>query len=148
MPKKTTGTSIFRVSEAANLAIHAAALLARADRLVTTSELAETLGASEAHLAKVLQRLERQGVVRGIRGPTGGFRLARPPAAITLIEVYEAVEGRTGNGRCIFGVSTCDGKNCVLGEYFQKVNREVLSRLERTRLSEVKIRVGAKSGKA
>lgn len=141
--------NLFRVSAAANLALHAALLLARYDdRPARTRELAGTLGASEAHLAKVLRQLERHGLVRGTRGPSGGFRLARPAAAVTLLEVYEAVEGRAGNGRCIFGIATCDGRVCSLGGYFRKVNREVLARLANTRLSDVGIRIGVKRGKA
>lgn len=146
MKPRTNG--VIRVSEAANLAIHVAGLLARADGLTRTSELARSLGASEAHLAKVLQRLERHGIVEGVRGPSGGFRLARPAAATTLMDVYEAVEGRTGKGRCVFGISTCDGEVCTLGEYFQKVNRDILSRLASTRLSDMKIKLGARHGKA
>jgi len=143
---KTGSSGVFRVSEAANLAIHAAAILARENRLVRTSELAAMLDASEAHLAKVLQRLERSCIVEGVRGPSGGFRLARPAAATTLMDVYESVEGRTSEGRCIFGISTCNGKVCALGGYFQKVNRDVLSRMSNTRLSDLGIRIRTKHG--
>jgi Rrf2 family protein len=135
--------SVFRVSEASSLGLHAAALLARSsgDRL-RISDIARSLRASAAHLAKVLSRLEKAGLVRGTRGPAGGYALARPARDITLRDVYEAVEGPATVERCVFDVPVCSGGGCALGGFFRGVNRQVVSRLSRTRLSDVHIRIG------
>jgi Rrf2 family iron-sulfur cluster assembly transcriptional regulator len=45
------------------------------------------------YLEQIFQRLRRAGLVRGKRGPGGGYVLARPSSAITLLDVVEAVEG-------------------------------------------------------
>jgi Rrf2 family iron-sulfur cluster assembly transcriptional regulator len=90
--------------------------------------------------------LERAGLVTGTRGPSGGYRLARPAVRISLAEVYEAVEGPLGAGRCIFGVPVCDGHRCVLGGYFGKVSRDVVRKLKTTKLSEVALTLGGKHG--
>jgi Rrf2 family protein len=50
------------------------------------------------YLEQIFQRLRRAGLVTSKRGPGGGYRLARPPAEITLREVVEAVEGPLAKG--------------------------------------------------
>jgi Rrf2 family protein len=45
------------------------------------------------YLEQIFQRLRRAKLVRGKRGPGGGYTLARPPREITLRDVIEAVEG-------------------------------------------------------
>ncbi|MCF8044104.1 MAG: Rrf2 family transcriptional regulator, partial [Desulfarculaceae bacterium] len=71
---------LLKISEAASLALHTMGLLAsRPGEQVPTRELAARLKVSEAHLAKVMQRLGRAGLVRSQRGPKGGFALERNP---------------------------------------------------------------------
>ena len=129
--------NIIKVSDAASLALHAASLLANSpEKPLRTKEIAESLGVSEAHIAKVLQRLSLAGLVRGARGPAGGYALGRPACEITLKHIYEAIEGpRTGNS-CPFGLPSCRKESCVLGEKFTEASRELLEFLGRTRLAD------------
>ncbi|NIR01207.1 MAG: Rrf2 family transcriptional regulator, partial [Gemmatimonadales bacterium] len=73
------------------------------------------LGASEAHLSKVLQRLVRSGLVESVRGRGGGFRLARRAEGVRLLDVYQAMEGKLGQSECLMGKRVCEGKECILG---------------------------------
>ncbi len=126
-------SSVLRVSDAASLGLHAVTLLAAStDRLLSTREIAAALGASEAHLSKVLQRLAHLGFVRAMRGPSGGFELARDADEITLLDVYEAVEGPLKPSDCLLATSICGGHNCVFGDLLTKLNREVRRRLAGT----------------
>jgi len=65
---------------------------AAGDRLVTIEETARAYGISKAHLMKVVNILTRTGYVKGKRGRSGGFMLARPPEEIRLGEVVRATE--------------------------------------------------------
>jgi Rrf2 family iron-sulfur cluster assembly transcriptional regulator len=133
----------YAVSEAANLALHGMALLAgRPGDHVTARNIARALAVSEAHLAKVMGRLERAGLVTGLRGPAGGYRLARPAREIFLNQIFEAVEGKIEARPCLFGIPVCDGSGCALGDYFGAVNRRVADKLARTRLSDIKVSFG------
>jgi Rrf2 family protein len=97
-------TGMLHISDAASLALHAMVLIAgKPDTLVSTHEIAEQLGVSENHLAKVRQTLSRAGLVESTRGPHGGFRLAKSAAEITLLDVYEAVEGPIRPTSCLLG---------------------------------------------
>ncbi len=99
---------LLRISEAAALALHTTELLARnLDRYVTAQEIAETLSISEHHLQKVHQRLSKAGVIRSVRGPGGGVQLAMAPEDVTLMRVYEAIEGPYQPDQCLLNRATC-----------------------------------------
>lgn len=57
-------------------------------------DLAAFEGVSPHFMAKVLMKLQKGGIVRSVGGVKGGYVLARPPEAITLLEVVDAIEGR------------------------------------------------------
>lgn len=61
-------------------------------RLVTIDETSAAYGISRAHLMKVVTLLVREGFLEGVRGRSGGFRLARPAEEIRLGEVLRATE--------------------------------------------------------
>jgi len=109
---------LLATSEAAALGLHAAVILAGSpDAPVTTHELADQLEASEAHLAKVMQRLGKAGLVRSTRGPKGGFVLGRPADSVSLLDVYEAIEGPIEPSACLFGRPVCGRKACIFGDF-------------------------------
>jgi Rrf2 family protein len=142
------GSGPFRVSEAANLGLHALAVVAAgAERATRTREIAVRLKASAAHLAKVMVALEHAGLVVGTRGPAGGYRLTRPASRISLKEIYEAIEGPMQTRECLFGKPVCDAEGCALSDYFGKLNREVMRTLQRTRLTDLVKEFGGKNGK-
>ena len=111
-------SKLLRTSEAAALGLHAAVILAASpDAPVRARELAERLGASEAHLAKVMQRLGKAGLVNSTRGPKGGFMLDRPADQVSLLDVYEAIEGPIEPSACLFGRPVCGRKACIFGDF-------------------------------
>lgn len=129
---------LIRVSEAASLGLHAAMLLARdGGKLVRTRDLGERIGASQAHLVKVLQSLSRSGLVETERGPRGGARLARRPQDITLLQVYEAVDGPLEASECLLERPVCDGHCCMVGRLLYQMNQDVREHLARTSLADV-----------
>jgi len=80
-----------RLSEGVEWGVHCAALLAVVPHPHTLSavSLAEYHGVSAPYLTKHLQALVRGGVLESVPGPKGGFRLARPPAEVTMIDGTE-----------------------------------------------------------
>ena len=129
--------TILRLSEAATLAIHTMVLLAAGERMVSTREIALKLGASEAHLAKVLQRLARAGMVHSERGPKGGFELAEGGEDITLMDIYELMDGRYAPSDCLLGYPVCGGCDCVLGDLAGSINALVRDYLRGTKLKDL-----------
>ena len=65
---------------------------------VSASLIASRQSLSVAYLEQLLHRLKRQGLVSSVRGPRGGYALAREPQRITMAHVARVLDGANGNG--------------------------------------------------
>ncbi len=127
-----------KISEAASLAMHSAGLLAaQPGKSLSTKEIAFIFQVSEAHLSKVLQRLVKAGFLESVRGPKGGFSMAKDPGGITLLEVYEVTEGPIEPSDCLFGLPLCNGADCVLGRVLTDANEKLWKYLSDTTLADI-----------
>lgn len=59
----------------------------------SSRDLAELQGISPSFVAKIFPRLEKAGIVEAAAGVRGGYRLARAPVDITLLDIVDAIEG-------------------------------------------------------
>jgi Rrf2 family protein len=91
-----------KLPESTEWVLHCAASLAQLEPERTTSaaQLAEYFDVPAAYLAKQLQSVVRAGLFTATTGPRGGFRLARPAAQITLLQLVEAVDGASSPYQC------------------------------------------------
>ncbi|WP_433260031.1 RrF2 family transcriptional regulator [Actinosynnema sp. CS-041913] len=91
-----------RMSEGVEWAVHCCLNLAwtGAEHAVSAARLAAYYELPSAYLNKQLQALARDGIVASTPGPRGGFRLARAPESITLLDVVTAIEGPRPAFRC------------------------------------------------
>ncbi|HPJ25730.1 MAG TPA: Rrf2 family transcriptional regulator [Synergistaceae bacterium] len=126
--------SFFHFSEAASLGLHGMALLACREERVSIKEMAEILEVSEAHLAKVFQRLVKSGLVISHRGPGGGFDLAFSPEEISLMDIYEALEGPLEMETCLLHRSECPFGKCFLGKPLREIEALLISFFRETKL--------------
>ena len=127
---------LLKISEAASLGLHAMMVMAQDARTMhSAARLSKRLQSSENHLAKVLQRLAKVGLVRSTRGPKGGFVLGRSPDQISLLEIYEALDGPLELAQCLLHAPVCRGKKCVFGNLVKNLNRQVGRHLRQTKLS-------------
>jgi len=106
--------SIVNFSEAASIAIHGMILIAKSDKYINVQEIAEKLGSSKHHVAKVMQRLTKEEYITSFRGPTGGFILLKKPNEITFLDIYETIEGRIKISTCPFENGLCGFHKCIL----------------------------------
>lgn len=86
---------------------------AAGDQSVTAAEFAEDQGIALDYTQQILQRLRRGGLIQSIRGPQGGYKLARKATEITLKEVLIAAEGATFEVIC--EVKPVNHERCVAG---------------------------------
>ncbi|OZB83118.1 Rrf2 family transcriptional regulator [Microbacterium sp. 13-71-7] len=84
-----------KLPETSEWVLHATAVIAQLPpgSTVSGAQLAEHFGVPGPYLQKQLAKLVRAGILTGSTGPRGGFRLARDPEAITLLDLVTAVDG-------------------------------------------------------
>lgn len=129
-------SSVLKISEAAVLALHSMAYLAiDPGKLSSTKEIATKLRISEAHLSKVLQRLSKTGLVKSIRGPRGGFVLGKASDAISLLEIYESIDGQLVPSKCLFGDPFYSADECILGGLLGAIDEQVRDYMAETKLN-------------
>jgi Rrf2 family transcriptional regulator, iron-sulfur cluster assembly transcription factor len=73
--------------------------------------MAKQLQLPGPYLAKILQNLVQAGILESVRGPRGGFRLAKSAQAVTVGEVVEALEGSGSLHGCIMSFPSCCPEN-------------------------------------
>ncbi|MGK5531464.1 RrF2 family transcriptional regulator [Streptomyces sp. URMC 129] len=90
------------MSEGVEWALHSCLNLTwvESGEAMTAARLAAFYDLPPAYLNKQLQALARAGIVTSTPGPRGGFRLARAPRDITLLDVVTAIEGTSEAFRC------------------------------------------------
>ncbi|MDF3288744.1 RrF2 family transcriptional regulator [Streptomyces silvisoli] len=84
---------------------------------VSTAKLAARFDLPQAYLNKRLQALVRAGILTSTPGVRGGFRLARPPEKITLMDVVAAIEGPDDAFRCTEIRQRGDGAELPVREF-------------------------------
>lgn len=93
--------------------------------------LAEDRGISVQVLPRVMTDLASAGIVDGRTGRAGGYRLARPATAISLLDVIRAVEGDQRRRRCVLRGSACGiSAPCVVHDVFATAQDALLGELE------------------
>ncbi len=118
------------------------AMLALSDPAVepwlSANRISGAMSIPERFLPRVLRDLARGGLVEARTGRTGGYRLARPAAEITLFDVIAAVEPEDEDRRCVLRGIPCspDGR-CAVHDTFDEARRSMQGRLAATTLADL-----------
>lgn len=147
--------SVMKIPETVEWAIHCAWLLSQTPppAALPARKLAEFHGVPEAYLAKTLKVLVRAGVLTAVSGPRGGYRLARPPEAITVLDLLTAIDGETPPFRCqeirqrgpvALPASACRSP-CGIAAVMQRAERAWRNELARTTIADLMTHAGVAS---
>ena len=84
-----------KLTRATSYALHAVVFMAtqKQNPIIASHLIAKARGIPERFLLKVLKPLVSVRVLSSVKGPNGGYRLAKLPTQITLLEILEAVDG-------------------------------------------------------
>lgn len=126
-------------------AVRAMLALARApgDRRTSVPRIAEEMEIPVRFLPQVMGDLVAAGLVEATTGRSGGYRLARPADAITLLDVVDAVEGDSRRRSCVLRSGPCglDG-HCDVHDVFFAAQDAMLATLAAARLADLPVRRG------
>ncbi len=127
-----------QLNRAASYAVHALVHMAdqEGNQPVPSHLTARERGIPERFLLKILKSLVREHILQSVKGPNGGYRLAKAPKDITLLEVVEAVDGPIQTQGGFEGVSGSKlGKK--LQAAWDRADEEVRRQLQKVRLSDL-----------
>ena len=106
--------------------------------VLSAAGLAERAGLEIPTVAKVLKPLAQAGLVEGFRGAAGGYRLARDPARITLVDIVEAMEGPLGMTECSLHAGNCGiESSCGVRANWRRINDVVADALRSVTLADM-----------
>jgi Rrf2 family iron-sulfur cluster assembly transcriptional regulator len=104
---------------------------------VSLAEIADRQGISQSYLEQLFARLRRNGLVDGLRGPGGGYKLGRPGASITVADVIDAVNEVVDATRC-GGQRNCRGdQRCLTHDLWEDLSRQIRSYLSNVSLEQL-----------
>ena len=121
-------------------------LASRADgQIMLLDQLVAGTDLPRDFLAKIFQKLVRGGILRSSKGRGGGFALARPAHEITLMQIIEAVEGRTAFDRCVVGLAECnDAMPCPQHDLYKPIRQRLRDYLNMTTVADMASSLKAK----
>ena len=126
------------ISQTVEYALRAVCYLAsQAPDARTTGQIAAATKVPAAYLSKVVQNLNRGGIVRSQRGVGGGVALVKTPAELTLLEVVNAVEPIQRIRECPLGLKTHGVRLCPLHRRLDNALAAMEAAFGRTTLAEV-----------
>ncbi|MCK5780316.1 MAG: Rrf2 family transcriptional regulator [Psychrilyobacter sp.] len=82
------------------------------DRLVRIKEISEKQNISVQYLEQILFKLKKKDIIKGKRGPHGGYKITKNPSEITVLELYEVLDDQIRVVDCKEGKN----KNCIKGD--------------------------------
>lgn len=99
----------YAVTAVVDVAIH------QESQAVTLADISARQGVSLSYLEQLFSQLRRAGLVQGMRGPGGGYRLARPANAVSVAEVIVAVDGPVNT----------DSESCLTHELWGELSEQL-----------------------
>jgi Rrf2 family protein len=133
-------SKIISLSEAASIGIHSMILITNSKGNLNVSHIAEITHSSRHHVAKVLQRMVKEGFLESNRGPNGGFQLKKKPEKISLLDIFEAIEGKIQESGCLSDNPICPFDKCLMGNIINRMTLEFRDYLENQKLSDYKLK--------
>lgn len=129
-----------RLTRAGEYAIRALRFLASRPeaRWFAIQEIAEAEDIPPQFLAKVMQRLTQTGLVQSACGKTGGYRLAKAPSEVALVDVIVAMEGPISLNACLLYPQECRfSGECRMHPIWAEAQEAMLGVLKKYHLSEI-----------
>ncbi len=108
------------------------------EKMFAVNDIAHSQLIPKGFLAKTLQKFARAGLLRSSRGATGGFRLAKKPEEINLLEIIEVIEGSVAMNQCAINKRMCDlSDTCSIYPVWVEIKEIVEKRLRNISFTEL-----------
>ena len=109
---------------------------------VTLADISQCQGISLSYLEQLFARLRKSGLVKGVRGPGGGYRLSRPATDISIGDIVRAVDESIDVTRCEGRGDCLNGEACLTHELWTELSHRLYQFLDGITLSQFVDRPG------
>jgi len=109
---------------------------------VTLADIARNQDISLSYLEQLFAKLRKQGLVKGVRGPGGGYRLAREASLISIADIVTAVDERVDVTQCAGKEDCQQGERCLSHDLWTELSQRVYEFLDGITLGELVQRPG------
>ena len=93
-------------------------------------EISKKLNIPKEFISKILQSLTENGIVESKKGKSGGFKLAKHPSKIKLIDIVEAIDGLASFNGCVLGFPKCSpDKPCPVHHQWGELRKKAYAML-------------------
>lgn len=104
--------------------------LNESEKPVTLADISERQSISLSYLEQLFSRMRREGIVKSVRGPGGGYYLAKKQQDITVKSIITAVDEEIDATQCSGKENCHEGERCITHDLWASINTKILDYLE------------------
>ncbi|OGC22207.1 hypothetical protein A2291_01270 [candidate division WOR-1 bacterium RIFOXYB2_FULL_42_35] len=105
---------------------------------IGAAEISKRQGISLSYLEQLLSKLRQAGLVKTVRGPSGGYALAKQPKQISIGDIVRATDGPVALASCVSSKACCPKSGCCsTKELWQNLSAKVSKLLNQTKLADL-----------
>lgn len=107
---------------------------------VTLADISQCQGISLSYLEQLFSKLRKQGLVEGVRGPGGGYRLGKPANNISIAQIINAVDENIDATRCLGDENCHGGQRCLTHQLWSDLSDRLYDFLDNLTLADFIVR--------
>ena len=105
---------------------------------LSLKEIASRQNIPLKYLEQIAMVLKDAGIVKSVRGPSGGYELSKSPGDLTLLEIIEVLEGSMSFVRCVKDPNSCSQvESCAFNDLWKRVAQETRKILRSVTLADM-----------
>ena len=116
---RLTAKGRYAVTAMLDLAVH------REDGPTSLADISERQGISLSYLEQLFAKLRRNGLVKSVRGPGGGYQLSRDDSQIFVAEIIDSVDENVDATRCQGKADCQNGETCLTHELWSDLSEQI-----------------------
>jgi Rrf2 family transcriptional regulator, nitric oxide-sensitive transcriptional repressor len=117
-------SKVLNISSASYIALHSIADIASCKTKINIKTISSFINIAEMHVAKIIPSIVNFGYLKSTRGPKGGLMFSKHTSSVTLLEIFELIEGSIQIDNCPTECKKCPFKTCIFGGLPQKMSLE------------------------
>ena len=127
-------TSQYAIRILTHIALHPS------QKLFNAKEISSVLEIPYKYLTSIMTQLVNANIILSIRGRDGGYKLAKKPNDIKLVDILEAVKECINAENCVLGIGKCGGddKKCALHDEWKEPKKHMVDMFTNTTLADLK----------